>query len=93
VYEYPHPSGDEALYDNNANILYACDSSQNGTTARAILVVINGNTKTVFDSNGNQPGCGQVGPLNVDDTKTGYLIICASGSDSTCRPPSETFPV
>jgi hypothetical protein len=90
--QHPH-TGDTAYYDNSANILYACDHSQANGTARAILQVIDGNTKQVFDNDGAQGGCNSVGPLNVNNTKRAYLFICANATDSTCYRTVDSFPV
>ncbi|MEU4739220.1 hypothetical protein AB0G02_01995 [Actinosynnema sp. NPDC023658] len=94
VYSAQHVNtGDIAYYDNSSNVLTACDYSAANGTARAVLVVINGSTKEVYDSNGAQSGCGSVGPLNVDNSKRAYLYICANDSGSTCYRRVEDFPV
>lgn len=89
-HDYTH---DEARYDNSSNILIACDHSPANGTARAVLVVINGSTKEVYDTNGAQSGCGSIGPLNVDNSKRAYLYICANDNDSTCYRRVGDFPV
>mgnify|MGYP006191324215 CR=1 FL=1 len=89
-----HPNtGDSAGYDNSANVLAVCDNSTANGTARAVLEVINGTTKQVYDSNGAQAGCASIGPLNVDEWKRAYLYICANDSNNTCYRTTADFPV
>ncbi len=84
---------DVAEYDSYYNILTVCDESGENGTARAILDVVNGNTKELYDTNGAAGGCAHVGPLNVDNSKRAHLSICTNSNDSTCFRTVYTFPV
>jgi|ERR1700741_1446508 len=80
-----HPvTGDWAQWNSATNNLTVCDQSTGNGTAMAILEVIGGNVKTLFDNNGAQPGCGFDGNLNVDDTKSAYVWVCTDGSATNC---------
>lgn len=85
--------GDKAHYNNSTNVLTACDHSSGNGTARAILQVIDGNSKQVYDSNGFGSGCGSVGPLNVNNSKHAYLFICATADNHSCYRTLYDFPV
>jgi hypothetical protein len=80
-----HPNGDFARWDQASNVMTVCDQSQANGTAKGILQVVTGNTKELFDTNGAQPGCNVIGPLNVDDNKQAYLSVCPDGSGYNCR--------
>lgn len=75
--------GDYARWNSDTNVLTVCDNHPSEGTAKAILAVNGGGTWTKYDDNGAQPGCGVAGPLNVDETKTATLYICANNW-STC---------
>lgn len=91
TYRLDHPyNADYALWNEDTNTLVVCDNSSGNGTAVAILDVIGGTTKHVFDGNGAQAGCGSTGSLNVDETKSAYLWICAN-STATCY--RSTYPV
>jgi hypothetical protein len=94
TYRLTHPgTGDWAQWNATTNSLTVCDQSNGNGTARTILEVIGGVQKQLFDGNGAQAGCGFDGHLNVDDTKSAYLWICASASDSSCYRSSTSFPL
>lgn len=76
--------GDVARYDQATNTLSICDGRDANGTAKAILMVISGNTKEVFDTNGANPGCGSTGHLGVDDNKQAYLWACPDASGNNC---------
>jgi hypothetical protein len=76
--------GDIARYDQSTNTLSICDGSPGNGTAKAILMVISGNTKEVFDTNGANAGCGSTGRLGVDDNKQAYLWACPDASGNNC---------
>ena len=80
-------TNDFVLYNATTNSLRVCDNSAGNGTAVGILEVIGGNTKTVFDTNGNQDPCANTGTLGVDDSKSAYLWICANGSAPCVRSP------
>lgn len=75
---------DEARYNQTTNTLSICDGSDRNGTAKAILMVIGGNTKEVFDTNGANGGCGSTGRLGVDDNKQAYLFACPDASGNNC---------
>ena len=77
-------AGDVARYYPASNTLEICDGSGANGTAKAILMVISGNTKEVFDTNGANPGCGNTGQLGVDDNKQAYLWACPDASGNGC---------
>jgi uncharacterized protein YxeA len=77
-------AGDWAQWNATTNNLTVCDHSSGNGTAKAVLRIINGTTKTLFDDNGNGGGCGFDGNLNVDETKSAYLKVCANGSGIDC---------
>ena len=85
-------NGDTAYYNNVTNVLSVCDNSPGNGTARGLLKVAYGNTWEVYDNNGAQPGCGVAGPLSVDNSKEGWLIICPTSDGVNCT-GTDSFPV
>lgn len=89
-----HPiTGDYAVWYSGTNTLAVCDKSIGNGTAMAILEVLGGSTKHIFDGNGAASPCHNTGQLNVDDTKYAYLHICTNSSMSSCYRTSYSFPV
>ena len=74
--------GDYARWNSDTNMLTVCDVDPQEGVAKAILTVDGGGVWTKYDDNGAQPGCGVAGPLNVDDSKYGYVYICANNSSN-----------
>lgn len=88
TYRWDHPyNADYALWNPDTNTLVVCDNSSGNGTAVAILDIVGGTTKHVFDGNGAQSGCGSTGPLYVDETKSAYLWICANSTATCYRSP------
>lgn len=79
-----HPNGDWAQWNSTTNNLTVCDQTGGNGTAMAILDIIGGTDRTLFDTNGAQPGCGFAGDLSVDDSKSANVIICANASATVC---------
>ena len=91
TYRLTDSAGDWGQWNATTNNLTICDHSPGNGTAKVVLRVVNGNTVTLFDDNGDGGGCGFDGNLNVDDTKSAYLKVCTNGSATNCTPELGPF--